>query len=163
MSYSMQKPMGRLLPAAVAAVFVASLVPAGALAQSSSGPTADKPPGVVYQLPLENGRADAAPRSQDSGAPNDDSSSKDGSLYRSENNFGSSSQVPGAKESSGNPDDAKGLAASRTGLAEADSSASDDPGGGSFFESPWLLALIAAAGAGLAVVGIRAWRSGQRP
>jgi hypothetical protein len=43
------------------------------------------------------GRTDAARRSKDSGASNADSSgSKGGSLYRSENNFGSSSQAPGS-------------------------------------------------------------------
>jgi hypothetical protein len=49
----------------------------------------------VYKLPLEAGRADAAPRGPDGkgGAPGD--ADGDGSFYRSENDFGSSAEVPG--------------------------------------------------------------------
>jgi hypothetical protein len=65
---------------------------------SPSDPVAGSPGAAVYQLPLEKGRADAAPQGDGglafpgggSGGPEDES------FYRSENNFGSSSQVPGA-------------------------------------------------------------------
>lgn len=50
-----------------------------------SDPEADSPPGVVYEIPVEKGRRDAAPRR----------GSEPETSIRSENNFGTSSEVPG--------------------------------------------------------------------
>jgi hypothetical protein len=74
-------------------------------------PPSGSPAGAVYQLPLEQGRSDAAPKggggtsvdagggsAAEGGSGGSGSSaepSQPGSLYRSENNFGSSSHVPG--------------------------------------------------------------------
>ncbi len=102
-----------LLPLAVLV-----LIPGVALAQTNqlpSDPDADSPSGTVYEIPLEKARKDAAPKpsgggsgdpAQDGGtgpAPTPDASAESGvagreSLYRSENNFGSSSQIPGVDD-----------------------------------------------------------------
>ena len=68
-------------------------------------PPIGSPAGSVYVLPLEQGRADAAPKGSggtgagggSAGAAGGGASQpgETGSLYRSENNFGSSSRVPG--------------------------------------------------------------------
>jgi molecular chaperone DnaK len=75
-------------------------------------PPSGSPAGAVYQLPLEQGRSDAAPKGNGgtgaeaggdtggraAGADSTGSATgadESGSLYRSENNFGSSSRVPG--------------------------------------------------------------------
>lgn len=84
----------------------------GASALASPGdPPAGSPAGAIYELPFEKGRADAAPNgnggtSAGGGGTAGDAGTTDGasggeeagdatSFYRSENNFGSSSQVPG--------------------------------------------------------------------
>lgn len=64
--------------------------PPAASAQLPSDPPADSPSGTVYEIPLDGARRDAAPRGGGAGG-----SGTTGSI-RSENNFGSSSQVPGA-------------------------------------------------------------------
>jgi hypothetical protein len=68
-------------------------------------PPVGSPSGSVYVLPLEQGRADAAPKGGGGSGAGGGSAGADGggasqpseagSLYRSENNFGSSSRVPG--------------------------------------------------------------------
>ncbi len=69
-------------------------------------PPKGSPSGAVYELPFERGREDASPKGGGgtgggggtSGASGDASGGQtdaSGSLYRSENNFGSSSRVPG--------------------------------------------------------------------
>jgi hypothetical protein len=70
---------------------------------SPSDPSAGSPAGAIYQLPFEEGRADGAPKGTGgTGPPGSGSGGGSGegggepSLYRSENNFGSSSEVPGA-------------------------------------------------------------------
>jgi hypothetical protein len=84
----------------------------GANASSPSDPSAGSPAGAVYQLPFEEGRSDGAPKGTGGtgapgGGPGGGSGGGSGtgaagggeggepSTYRSENNFGSSSQVPG--------------------------------------------------------------------
>jgi hypothetical protein len=77
----------------------ALLLPAGAAGQSSSDPEATSPSGTIYQIPLDTARGEAAPRhapSGDGGGGGGSGSAQGGSNYRSENNFGSSSEVPGA-------------------------------------------------------------------
>ena len=77
-----------------------------ALAASLHAPTAyaaagdppiGSPAGAVYALPLEQGRAEGAPKGRDGTAAGEGGAAQgeSGSLYRSENNFGSSSHVPG--------------------------------------------------------------------
>lgn len=66
-------------------------------------PPSGSPAGAVYQLPLQQGRSDAAPKGGGGGSRSDSggSGSANGgqeeaaSLYRTENDFGSSSRVPG--------------------------------------------------------------------
>ncbi|HEX3173433.1 MAG TPA: hypothetical protein VHQ43_04345 [Solirubrobacterales bacterium] len=82
-------------------LLTASLHPGTAYSAPGDPPTGS-PSGSVYQLPLQQGRADAAPKSGGgTGAPESAGGAGggqegDGSLYRTENNFGSSSEVPGA-------------------------------------------------------------------
>jgi hypothetical protein len=93
-------------------------LPAGASAQSlPSDPEAGSPSGAIYEIPVERARKDAAPRgggsqpqqdttgsgvAPDSGsgsppASGEASGASDGETsIRSENNFGTSSRVPGA-------------------------------------------------------------------
>lgn len=69
-----------------------------------SDPEADTPSGTVYQLPLDDARQDAAPGGGDSsgrdGTANPESPTGTDSPIRSENHFGSSSSVPGVRDSS---------------------------------------------------------------
>jgi hypothetical protein len=63
--------------------------PAAAYA-APGDPAPGSPSGAIYELPFEQGRSDAAPKGGAGAAGGE------GSHYRSENNFGSSSQVPGS-------------------------------------------------------------------
>jgi hypothetical protein len=113
-------------------LLAASLHPSTAYSAPGDPPTGS-PAGAVYQLPLEQGRSDAAPKGGGgTGATADEGGSgsaagtaggsgsggagESGSLYRTENNFGSSSHVPGV------------ATAGRTGAA---GSAGGTAGGGS--------------------------------
>lgn len=87
------------------ALVVAGAPAAVAQAQTAppSDPSADSPAGVIYQLPLDTARQDAAPRPGSSGSDGrgGGTATPTGtggplSAIRSENNFGSSSVVPGA-------------------------------------------------------------------
>jgi hypothetical protein len=93
----------------------ASLHPSTAYS-AAGDPPSGSPAGAVYQLPLEQGRSDAAPkgsgepgvRSGGDGGPSEagrttssGDPSESGSLYRTENNFGSSSHVPGVTSTGG--------------------------------------------------------------
>jgi hypothetical protein len=81
--------MQRSRTAVVAAMAVA-LWCAPASAQSPEDPSADSPSGTIYEIPLDDGRGDAAPRGQGgTEAPR--------SSIHSENGFGSSSNVPGTE------------------------------------------------------------------
>ena len=93
---------------------VAGIAPGAARAQATD-PDADSPSGVIYEIPLESARDDAAPRGGGSGgtqAGNGDGGTPASSVpaegqdtessIHSENGFGSSSEVPGASaEASG--------------------------------------------------------------
>jgi hypothetical protein len=63
------------------------MLPSAAAAQTGD-PSPGTPQANQYEIPVQAGRHDAAP-------PKDQGSSGGGSLYRSNNNFGSSSVVPG--------------------------------------------------------------------
>jgi hypothetical protein len=114
-----------------------ALLASGIALAAVGDPKAGSPPGAVYQLPLDEGRGDAAPHDTsdggdgsgaetptDAGAPTSDTNSSEtpaagtpdaggssqtpqsepgdpGPYYRSENNFGSSSHVPGTAGSGG--------------------------------------------------------------
>jgi hypothetical protein len=134
---------------AVSLVSLVSVVlmamPAGAPAQSvPSDPEADSPSGVVYELPVDRARKDAAPKRRSSpgggesesgggstgGGSGDGGSSGEGAAageselsIRSENNFGTSSNVPGA--------DAKARArrGERDGRGASDVPGEEDAGG----------------------------------
>lgn len=134
-------------PGLICSMVLASLLLHAAAAYGAPGdPEAGSPSGGVYELPLESGRADAAPGSGGGGttAPEagggngaeggsgsgetgggggevtsgDEGESGDSSYYRSENNFGSSSQVPGTDGGAGG-----------TGSAGGGSGSASDSGG----------------------------------
>lgn len=105
----------------------------GASTPASPGdPPTGSPSGAIYQLPFEKGRADAAPKGGGgTSAPGESGAAGGGSgaggasggggegeasLYRSENNFGSSSRVPGNPSAA---DNAGGGGGSETGSAGA--------------------------------------------
>ncbi|HMJ73516.1 MAG TPA: hypothetical protein VK471_09160 [Solirubrobacterales bacterium] len=115
-----------------AAYLLGSLLLAASLhpltAYSAPGdPPSGSPAGAVYQLPLEQGRSDAAPKGSGgtgaeaggntgSSAAGAGEAAESGSLYRSENNFGSSSRVPGvapAGAKGGSPANVAGAAGDR--------------------------------------------------
>jgi hypothetical protein len=67
----------------------ALVLPTGAAGQEADPPS-DTPSGTIYEIPVERGRDDAKPLGGDS--------TERSSRYRSENNFGSSSEVPGVEQ-----------------------------------------------------------------
>ena len=181
----------RSIPVAIA-LSIAVLLPAGAPAQPSqlpSDPEANSPSGVVYELPVDRGRKDAAPREPARrGSPGGEAGTRpDGrepTSIRSENNFGSSSVVPGVDDTDSSGADAAGEdskdkenGAGGGGAGPGSGSGSSGgPGGGDGGTSPlfntassagessdtllvWsLLGLIALVGTGLGVFAGRAWR-----
>jgi hypothetical protein len=92
--------MGNTSKHLLAAVLAVAALPAAARAQSpgANDPEAGSPSGAIYEIPLDTARGDAAPRSGGSGdaAPPAGGTGAPDSPIRSENGFGSSSQVPGA-------------------------------------------------------------------
>jgi hypothetical protein len=98
----------------IATAVLAGSLPAAALAQGND-PSAGSPSGTIYEIPLDNARHDAAPRTPGGGngggttaaspsapatsSPSTSSaspsSSGSASSIHSENGFGSSAQVPG--------------------------------------------------------------------
>jgi hypothetical protein len=116
----------------------ASLHPPTAYA-APGDPPSGSPAGSVYQLPLEQGRSDAAPKGSGGTAAGGSDSSKEGggasegstaaggeeagSTYRSENNFGSSSRVPGAPSAGTGAAGAKGSAGGGGGKAGGEAAA----------------------------------------
>src|SRR5215211_5545814 len=114
-----------LIAGCLAATF---LVPAGARGQSSSDPEATSPSGTIYQIPLDTARRQAAPRrSPAGGGGGEGSSSQGGSNYRSENGFGSSSQVPGAPAEAQGSGDAGGSGKeSASGQGSSSNASGDD-------------------------------------
>jgi hypothetical protein len=150
----------------VSLVVGAMLVPA-ASAQTADDPVAGSPPRAVYQIPFESARSDAAPRKRseetapsagggNAGGGNDGSGgSSSGSVYRSENDFGSSSQVPGA-------DDVLSTASvgttSKTAAAIPDPLPTANEGETSVPTAVLLLALIAVTGVGVGTMAVRSAR-----
>jgi hypothetical protein len=98
--------------AVVVAALVVAALPTGASAQTDD-PAQGSPSGVIYEIPLDNARRDAAPgRGGGDSRAEADPQTTGGTVspIRSENGFGSSSTVPGAATASsgGGSDDESG-------------------------------------------------------
>lgn len=120
---------------AAAAALVVLWAPASAVAQEprATDPTPGSPSGTIYHLPVDTGRSDAAPHpvgkngggggstSGSTASPDDEGTP--GALYRSNNNFGTSSQVPGVASGG-----AAGKNGSESTAAGGGSGGSDTPG-----------------------------------
>lgn len=151
---------GKVIGCSAVAWFVLS---GSAFAQAPGDPDPSGPPGRVYELPVDAGRRDAAPRDRggDGGVP--------GSSYRSENNFGTSAIVPGAPrtEPSADANGGDGGAAGPGTGGAGDQGAGDqgsgaaltaaaiDTGDTSSTKNHLLLALIAVGGILLGVTSAR--------
>jgi len=157
------------------------LLHAGAAYGAPGDPEAGSPSGSVYELPLESARSDAAPggggttapapASPDSGAGGGSTAEGEGgeggegsSYYRSENNFGSSSEVPGTAKADNDPSGGGGGGAAGGGsgggaassdLTAQNTSAPVDTGNTSVGRNLALLAAIAALAAGLGALAMR--------
>jgi hypothetical protein len=136
-----------------------------------SDPDADSPSGVVYELPVDRARNDAAPRGggESSAVAPKSSGAVAGTTVgsiRSENNFGTSSEVPGApskgtRSNRGPRDDdtAADVPALKdvARVTRTASATTDGPSDGVVFP---LLAALLAVGAGIgAVAGRRSLRN----
>ncbi len=127
-----------LLALVVAAVLPVSVANAQA---ASIDPAGDTPAGAIYKLPLDDARADAAPKrvpvkragtsKGSAAAKSSGASAPRTSALRSENNFGSSSIVPGtaAARSAAGDGDGAGAGAGEGGAGAK--GAKDDSTGGS--------------------------------
>lgn len=163
--------------------------PLAAYAAPAGDPAAGSPSGAVYELPFEKGRADAAPKGKAGGGSDGTgrtgggdagggSNGSETSYYRSENNFGSSSQVPGAPSFAGSgtggsgSGDGNGAAAAGSGggsgsdpigavTGGATTEQLVDTGNTSTAGSVALLAGIALLAAALAAAALRARRGPQ--
>ena len=146
--------------------------PPAALAQAlPSDPEPDSPSGVMYELPLDSGRGDAAPRGGGGTGGSDPvagagQAAAEGKVtsIRSENNFGSSSVVPGAEPADrqkgrSGPGDSTEPAPSAGSSPEVLGAASPSSDGPSEDIILPMLALIVATGA---AVGLIAARSARR-
>jgi len=125
---------------------------AGAQSPAATDPSPGSPPGTIYRLPVDTGRSDAAPRGNGGdGLPT--------STFRSENNFGTSSVVPGAPGDGGKgvgAGDASGLA-----LGSA-AGARGETGETSELMAFSLLGLVVAVGALLGLMASRPGRHASR-
>jgi hypothetical protein len=66
----------------------------GASVANPGDPPAGSPAGAIYQLPFEKGRADGAPKGSGGTGAGGSGGTEESSYYRTENHFGSSSEVP---------------------------------------------------------------------
>jgi hypothetical protein len=118
--------MRRLYPPLCAGLVVAglALLPSTASAQTTDpgAPGVGTPPANQYEIPLQAGRRDAAP----SNARRDP---RAGSLYRSENNFGSSSIIPGDPRNGGGTGGSGGAGGTGDGAGAADAGSGSGAGG----------------------------------
>jgi hypothetical protein len=160
---------------AAAAALVVLWAPASAPAQQpeATDPTPGSPSGTIYHLPVDTGRSDAAPHpvgkgGKDGGTSGSTTSSDDegtpGALYRSNNNFGTSSQVPGvasggAAGKTGSEPNSGGSGGSKTASGEQPVAVAGAADTGEVSEplTFGLLAVIIAAGAVLGL-GLRRGR-----
>jgi hypothetical protein len=102
--------MRSVLTAFCAAVAAFALGAPAALAQDDGvhDPPADSPAGTVYEIPLEQGRQDAAPPAGDRDAGGTATPAPGTSSIRSENGFSSSSTVPGTSAAGGGAKGSRG-------------------------------------------------------
>jgi hypothetical protein len=94
-----------LKPVLVASVLAGAAAAAAQAQDPRNDPAAGSPAGVVYEIPLDTARRDAAPRLVRGGAGS--RGDTPASPIRSENGFGSSSQVPGAADGDGSRADSE--------------------------------------------------------
>src|SRR5262249_4102293 len=144
-------------PLTIAAVAALGLVPSTAFAQTSDpgAPPSGSPPANQYIIPIQAGRRDAAP-------PNAKRDPAEGSLYRSDNNFGSSSLVPAEPHQGGAAGGGWGGGGGRggpgAGPAEAANLQKPDPGSPSTAAGFPPVPLLTALGALIGVAGVRQQR-----
>jgi hypothetical protein len=130
-----------------------------AVAPASTDPTSGSPSGTIYQLPVDNGRRDAAPRPPSSSGSENETLP---STYRSENNFGTSSTVPGLSKQGEAGGKGTGGSDSGNGTVGDLASAGADTGDPSEPLNFLLLALIVVVGAVLGLGASRASRNASR-
>lgn len=154
--------IGGGLLAALGALALIAPTASSAQEPSATDPSPGSPSGTIYALPVDTGRIDAAPlgASRGEGDAEDGGSGSDGvvSTFRSENDFGTSSVVPGASGPAG-PGDHEGGGGARL---EPDSGLGLTGGEGSDPSEPLsllLLAALLAIGLFLGVISSRAPRS----
>jgi cobalamin biosynthesis Mg chelatase CobN len=166
----------------VVSLFSAVLItiPSTAAAQSvPSDPEADSPSGVIYEIPADRAREDAAPRRETPRRETQRSQGNGGTAgseisIRSENNFGTSSDVPGADADGGRSDGTRKGAGASNGESESDGNSvadvasdaarssaatTDGPSDGVVF--PLIVVLVAAGILVGVVAGRRAFRGRQ--
>jgi hypothetical protein len=142
---------------------VCSLMVSGsAFAQSAGDPDPGSPPGTVYELPVDDGRRDAAPpNAKGGGGGGGTGGGAPASSFRSENNFGTSSVVPGDPRADGGKQGQAGGGGTAGGTGDAGGSGVVDPasvrdtGDTSSAQNYLLLALIAGGGLLLGVIAAR--------
>jgi hypothetical protein len=154
-----------------AAVLVAAAAgPAPASAQTGD-PKQGSPSGVIYEIPLDNARRDAAPSGGGSGkggSSGGTTTASGGGLtspIRSENGFGSSATVPGVKASAAKGSGKSGSGSSKSGsgakapVMTSPAESLGPPQAASISATPsrsrayLLLALALAVAAGIGVAG----------
>jgi hypothetical protein len=132
-----------------------AVVPTMAQVPTASDPPSGSPSGTIYRLPVDHGRQDAAPR----GDGDDSAGGLPTSTFRSDNNFGTSSVVPGdpraGKDGSGSAGDD---GAGGTGSELDPLAGTGDTGDTS---EPLALILLLVIGAVGAFLGIAASRSAR--
>jgi hypothetical protein len=161
----------------VVSLFSAVLItiPSTAAAQSvPSDPEADSPSGVIYEIPADRAREDAAPRRETQRSQGNGGTAGSEISIRSENNFGTSSDVPGADADGGRPDGTRKGAGASNGESESDGNSvadvasdaarssaatTDGPSDGVVF--PLIVVLVAAGILVGVVAGRRAFRGRQ--
>jgi hypothetical protein len=147
------------------------LLPATAAAQipDPGAPSPGTPTSNQYEIPVQAGRHDAAP-------PRAQRNSGGGSLYRSDNNFGSSSVVPGDPGGGGGPSGAAPAggggggggvgaaaagAAGAAGAAVANTQEQLDTGSPSTSAAYTTLPLIIALGVVIGIAGVKMRRRAE--
>jgi hypothetical protein len=156
--------IGALLSGALA---LGVVLPSTALAQSADtgAPGVGTPPANQYEVPTQAGRKDAAPpNAQRNG------NSNSGSLYRTDNNFGTSSVVPGDPRGGGGngPGGTGGTGGTNGGSGSGSGSGSGGSSGGgldtgspSSFATYTTLPLIVILGAVIGIAGVRMRRRAE--
>jgi hypothetical protein len=120
---------------AIGAAFAGLLAsPAAAQDPTANDPEAASPAGTQYEIPLENARRDAAPRTSRGGSGPEtvetDPASSGVSSLRTENGFSSSSSVPGAEGGGSGGGNGDGDGGSGAGGGSGSGSGGGSGGGG---------------------------------